>query len=232
MATPIALAVIPARGGSKGIPRKNLMPIGGKPLLVWTIEAALNCPYVAHTVVSSEDDEILELARAHGAEPLKRPSELATDSANVKPVLQHALLEYKKSHPSMPRYVTFLQPTSPLRSAAHLTRAFEALMKDPRADALVSVYEIDNVVLKSSVLTKDGFLEHIAGAKFANMNRQLLPKLYMPNGAIYIMDAKSCVENPRFDGERTLPFVMSAEESIDLDTEKDVASIEAQLARR
>jgi len=232
MAAPVAVAVIPARGGSKGVPRKNLIPIGGRPLLEWTIEAALNCPYVERAVVSSEDDEILALARAHGAEPLKRPPELASDSANVKPVLQHALLEYKKSHSSMPHYVTFLQPTSPLRTSVHLTRAFEALLKNPNADALVSVYEIDNVVLKSSTLTEDGYLQNIAGDKFANMNRQLLPKLYMPNGAIYIMDAGSCVEDPRFDGKRTLPFIMSAEESIDLDTEKDIASIEARLARR
>jgi len=225
-----AIAVIPARGGSKGIPRKNLAEVGGKPLIAWTIEAALGCPYVERTVVSSDDDEILELARKLGAEPLKRPAALSTDTANVKPVLQNALVEYKKVRGSLPEYVLFLQPTSPLRTALHLTRAFEALQSDPEADALVSVYEIDNSYLKASILT-DGYLQPAFSREFVNMNRQMLPKLYMPNGAIYIMHAEICITNPRFDGEKTLPFIMSAEESLDLDSPEDIPLIEVALAR-
>jgi len=225
-----AIAVIPARGGSKGIPRKNLTEIGGKPLLEWTIQAARGCPYVESIIVSSDDDEILALARTLGAEPLKRPAELSTDTANVKPVLQNALVEYKKAHGSLPEYVLFLQPTSPLRTASSLTRAFEALQNDPEADALVSVYEIDNSYLKASILT-DGYLQPASSREFVNMNRQMLPKLYMPNGAIYIMHAESCITDPRFDGEKTLPFIMSAEESLDLDSPEDIPLIEAALAR-
>jgi CMP-N-acetylneuraminic acid synthetase len=226
-----AIAVIPARGGSKGIPRKNLMQVGGKPLIAWTIEAARDCPFVEYTVVSSDDDEILGVAHSLGAETLKRPAELATDTANVKPVLKHALVESEKKHGSLPKYVTFLQPTSPLRTAAHLTRAFELLRSDPDADALMSVYEIDKSLLKSSVVNTRGYLEYVSKKEFANMNRQMLPNVYMPNGAIYIMYAQSCVVRPRFDGARTLPFIMSAEESLDLDTMDDIPLIEAALAR-
>lgn len=226
-----AVAVIPARGGSKGIPRKNLTRIVGKPLIAWTIEAALTCPYVESTVVSSDDDEILELAKKLGAEALKRPAELSSDTANVKPVLQHALIEYKKTHGSLPEYVVFLQPTSPLRSASHITRAFEALESDKKADALVSVYEINNVYLKASALNTDGYLEPAFSREYTNMNRQMLPKLYMPNGAIYIMNARSCIMAPRFDGEKTLPFVMEKDESLDLDNPKDILLIEEKMER-
>ena len=142
----------------------------------------------------------------------------------------------------MPEYVAFLQPTSPLRTGEHLTKAFEALERDKEADALMSVHEIDNSILKASILNTKGYLEYAThpirgdasnGAKreFANMNRQMLPKLYMPNGAIYIMRAAPCIDNPRFDGERTLPFVMSADESLDLDSAEDIAKVEAALSR-
>ncbi len=227
-----AFALIPARGGSKGIPRKNLYPMAGKPLIAWTIEAALACPYIERVVVSSDDDEILAVAHSFGAEPLKRPADIASDTAGAKPVLQHALQAYETTHGALPEFVTYLQPTSPLRTAQHLSAAFAALEKDGAADALMSVYQIDNAVLKSSIQDDAGYLRYAAGAQYANMNRQSLPKLYMPNGAIYIMKAQPCVQTPRFDGERTLPFVMSAEESIDLDGPEDIASLEAAFKLR
>lgn len=228
----IAFALIPARGGSKGIPRKNIRPIGGKPLIQWTIEAARGCPYIERVIVSSDDDEILSVASSLGAEALKRPLELATDSAGAKPVLAHALDAYEKNYGALPHYITYLQPTSPLRTAAHLTDAFAALVANVSADALMSVYELDNSYLKASTVDAQGFLTYAAKREFANMNRQALPKLYMPNGAIYIMETALCRKEPRFDGEHTLPFVMTGEESIDLDSPGDIAPIEAVLARR
>src|SRR3989344_1930218 len=227
-----AFALIPARGGSKGISRKNVKDSGGKPLIAWTIEAAKDCPYIMDVVVSSDDDEILSVSVSLGATPMKRPAELASDTAGAKPVLQHAVTEYKKQKGSLPEYVVYLQPTSPLRTAAHLTAAFQALGKDPHADALFSVYEINKDLLKASTLSPEGYLESASRKEFANMNRQMLPALYMPNGAIYIMRAEGCIENPRFDGERTLPFIMSAEESLDLDAPEDIPAVEAAFERR
>jgi len=227
-----AFALIPARGGSKGIPRKNVKDIGGKPLIAWTIEAAKGCPYITDVVVSSDDDEILSVSASLGATPMKRPAELASDTAGAKPVLQHAVAEYKKQKGSLPEYVVYLQPTSPLRTAAHLTAAFQALEKDQNADALFSVYEINKDLLKAATLSPEGYLQSASRKEFANMNRQMLPALYMPNGAIYIVRAEGCIENPRFDGERTLPFVMSVEESLDLDSPEDIPPVEAILAKR
>ena len=227
-----AFALIPARGGSKGIPRKNLLSVAGKPLIAWTIEAARGCPHIERVVVSSDDDEILAVAKTLGADTFKRPADLATDSAGAKPVLQHALDAYEDAFGSLPEYVAYLQPTSPLRTAAHLHAAFQTLEKDPGADALMSVYEVDNSTLKSSVKNDAGYLSYVAGRDYANMNRQKLPTLYMPNGAIYIMKTTLVRKEPRFDGEHTLPFVMSAEESIDLDTMEDVAALEAALKKR
>ena len=227
-----AFALIPARGGSKGIPRKNIKDIGGKSLIAWTIEAAKHCPYIDEVVVSSDDGEILSISASYGAMPMKRPAELASDTAGAKPVLQHAVTEYKKQKGALPEYVVYLQPTSPLRTAKHLTDAFKKLEDDPNADALFSVYEIDKSLLKASTLSPEGYLESASRKEFANMNRQMLPALYMPNGAIYIMRAEGCIENPRFDGERTLPFIMSAEESLDLDAPEDIPAVEAALAKR
>jgi CMP-N-acetylneuraminic acid synthetase len=227
-----ALAIIPARGGSKGIPKKNLLMIGGKPLIAWSIEAAKACPEITHVVVTSDDDEILQVAEQYGAEVLKRPAELATDTAHAAPVLQHALVESKKKYGTLPRWVVYLQPTSPLRTVQHLTEAFNMLNGNPTADALIGVYEADNLYLKTSIANADGFLEYASRPEFANMNRQMLPKLYKPNGAMYIMDAESCIDAPRFDGERTLPFVMSREDSVDVDTLEDIPPIERALGAR
>jgi CMP-N,N'-diacetyllegionaminic acid synthase len=227
-----AFALIPARGGSKGIPRKNVKEIAGKPLIAWTIEAAMGCPSFERVIVSSDDDEILAIAARYGAEPMQRPAELATDTIGAKPVLAHALEEYQKTYGALPRFVSYLQPTSPLRTAEHLIGAFTLLEKDPTADAVISVSEIDNGYLKASIANAEGYLEYAAKREFANMNRQMLPKLYMPNGAIYIMETAKCLPEPRFDGERTLPYVMTAEESIDLDTPEDLPSVEAALRAR
>lgn len=227
-----AVAVIPARGGSKGIPRKNIRDVAGKPLLAWSIEAARGCPAIGRVFVSSDDDEILAVAKKFGAEPLKRPAGFATDTAGPKPVLQHALQEIKNTHEVLPHWVIYLQPTSPLRTARHLIQAFEMLEQAPDADALMSVYEIDNSYLKASTLDSDGFLVYASKKEFANMNRQILPKLYMPNGAIYIMRAETSLTTPRFDGEHTLPFVMSKEDSVDLDSPEDISPIEKALRAR
>src|ERR687888_2652879 len=129
------LALIPARGGSKGIPRKNLATLAGRPLLAWTIDAALGSRAVTRTVVSTEDDEIAEAARSLGAEVLTRPPELADDDTPMQPVIAHALGEL-----GAPDVLVLLQPTSPLRRAEHVDEAVELLVATG-ADSLLSVVE-------------------------------------------------------------------------------------------
>lgn len=217
---PRAVAVIPARGGSKGIPHKNIVPVGGKPLIAWTIEAARGCPNITHVLVTSDDEEILSAARSFGAATLLRPAELAADTTRAEPVLTH-VLEYLQKQETLPELVVYLQPTSPLRTTDHLNKAFELFTKT-NADALVSVYPIDNKVLKSYVLDEHGFLSGIRNNDYPSFNRQDLPSVYMPNGALYILRSKDFLAHLRFFGEKTVPFVMTPEESLDIDAPADV----------
>ncbi len=226
-----AVAIIPARGGSKGIPGKNIMPVGGKPLLGWSVEAAQGCSNITRVIVSSDAENILEVAKSFGAEALKRPAEIAQDKTRSEPVVVHAL-EHVAQTGGLPEWMVYLQPTSPLRTAAHLKEAFELLQKNPQADALVSVCEGDRKVLKMYLTDKSGYLHGIHNDDYPNWNRQDLPPVYVPNGAMYILKAKNFLERPRFIGDRTLPFVMSAEDSLDLDTPEDIPPIEAAFARR
>ena len=227
-----AVAIIPARGGSKGIPRKNIINVAGKPLIAWTIEAAKKCPHIEHVVVTSDDDEILSVAKEYGAETLRRPLELASDTAIAKSVLSHALVEFRKIHGILPKHVVYLQPTSPLRTHEHLIAAFDLLLDNPDANALISVREIGNTVLKTYLVNEENYLIPASRPEFANANKQTLPKLFQPNGAIYIMNTSGLVENPRFDGECTLPFVMSEEDSVDVDSLEDLPPVEEILRKR
>lgn len=225
-----AVAIIPARGGSKGIPRKNLVPIGGKPLIAWSIEAAKGCSVIERIIVSSDDDEILAVAKEWGAEPLKRPVELATNSTRSEPVLAHALEHVAKTG-DLSTWAAYLQPTSPLRTAEHLDRAFASLI-ERGADGLISVTEGDKKILKAYLADDQGFLHGVHNDDYPNWNRQDLPPVYMPNGAIYIARASQFLETPRFWNDRTIPFVMPVEESIDLDTTEDIAPIESALTSK
>lgn len=224
---PQAVAIIPARGGSKGIPHKNIVSIGGKPLIAWTIQAAQNCPTIKHILVSSDDEEILAVARSFGAATLKRPAELAADTTRAEPVLTHAL-EYMQQQEMLPELVVYLQPTSPLRTADHLNRAF-SLFADKNVGALVSVHPIDNKVLKAYVLDDNGFLTGIRNNGYPNFNRQDLPQVYMSNGAIYIFRSKEFLTHQSFFVEKTIPFVMTPEESIDIDFVEDIVMVDRIL---
>jgi CMP-N,N'-diacetyllegionaminic acid synthase len=224
------IAVIPARGSSKGIPRKNTLNIGGKPLMVWSIEAAQGCPSISRIIVSSDDDEILSVAETYGAEALKRPPEIATDTTRSEPVLMHAL-EHVKSTGELPTWAAYLQPTSPLRTAQNLDRAL-ALLEEKHADGLISVVEGDKKILKAYLADEQGFLHGVANDDYPNWNRQDLPPVYMPNGAIYFVKSEQFLRTPKFWNEKTIPFVMSAEESIDLDTPEDIERIEVVLSSR
>ena len=138
------LAVIPARGGSKRLPRKNCLLLQGKPLIVYSIEAAKESVYIDEVVVSTDDEEIASLARQAGASvPFLRPAELSTDEASSVDVVAHALNYYQVNEKKLFDYVVLLQPTSPLRTAAHINQALE-LLKEKKADAIVSVCEAEH----------------------------------------------------------------------------------------
>jgi len=221
------VAIVPARGGSKGLPGKNIADLCGKPLMAWSIEAGTGSRYVDKVVVSSDSGTILDVARAFGAEPLRRPDELATDSAPSEPLITHALgvLEARGERYD---YVVLLQPTSPLRDAADLDRAVETLLARG-AQALISVYEPLHTPYKAFKVRPDGRLEGLVDNETPFKRRQDLPPVYMPNGAIYITDADYFRESGRLFAPDTVPFVMPESKSPDIDTAEDLEAVRARI---
>jgi len=223
------LAVIPARGGSKGIPRKNIIPVCGKPLMVWTIEAALASTYITRTVVSSDDDEILQIAQQFRAEGIKRPNALATDEAGSEALITHAL-ETEKMKGNHYEYIMLLQPTSPLRGTKEIDEAVKLLLASD-AKALISVSIPEHTPYKAFKLNANGKLEGLIDNKTPFMRRQDLPQTFMPNGAIYIVKTEQFLKSGSlFCEDATMAYEMSREKSIDVDTMDDLVLIEKRLA--
>jgi len=209
-------AVIPARGGSKGLPGKHLLELGGRPLIAWTIEAAAKARRVQSFVVSSDDERILEVASLHGAPVLERPAHLALDATPSEPVALHAL----EARGEDPDVLALLQPTSPLRSARDVDAALARFARSD-ADALISVFEPEHSPFKCFYETDDGTLRGVAGDEAPFRPRQRLPRALMPNGAIYLVRTEVFRRTGRFFGERTIPHVMPARRSIDIDAPAD-----------
>lgn len=215
------LGVIPARGGSKGIPHKNIVKVGGKPLVAWTIQASLKSKFIDKTVVSSDDPKILEIAKKFGAQIIKRPKALATDKAPATPVVKHVLTYLKNKQNYLPDIIAYLQPTSPLRNCKDIDEAIKLLLKE-NATAVISVYEIDNKYLKSFILDNKGYLKGQGGIQHQFSNRQDTPRLYIPNGAIYLIKRKTFLQSKQLFSNKTLPYLMSPKKSLDLDTPADL----------
>jgi len=218
------LAVIPARGGSKGVPRKNIRPVAGKPLIAWTIEQAKRVPFIDRIVVSSDDAEILSVARMHGAEtPFVRPAELALDTTpGVDPVL-HAVEQLPGYD-----YVVLLQPTSPLRQSADI----EACMRhclDHDAPACISLAPVEQSPYWMFRLTGSDRLEPLLGGEPLRLRRQDLPLVYAINGAVYIARTDWLTAQRTFLTAETLGYVMPPERSLDLDTEQDFEILQMRL---
>lgn len=222
------LAIIPARGGSKGIPQKNIRNVAGKPLLAWTLEAAAAASYLDRTIVSSDDHEVIQVARALGADvPFVRPAELARDDTpGVAPVL-HAL-----SVLSGFDLVVLLQPTSPLRSAADIDAAIERLVETD-AMSCVSVTEAADHPYWTYRVNEAGrlvpFIELPPGSA---TRRQDLPRAFSLNGAVYVARVPWLMENRAFVGPATIASEMPAERSLDVDSLPDLAAAERELLQR
>jgi CMP-N,N'-diacetyllegionaminic acid synthase len=216
------LAVITARGGSKGIPRKNIREIGGKPLIAWSIEAAKKSKYIDKLVLSSEDPEIISVAKGLGCEaPFVRPKELAQDDTpGVDPVL-HALEKLEGYD-----YVVLLQPTSPLRSAGDIDACIENCVKQ-KASSCVSVSEPSKSPYLTYKMDTKSLLLPLLKGKF--QRRQDLPQAYGVNGAVYVAKSEWLKNKKGFMGEDTIGYVMPPERSIDVDTELDIVFVEALL---
>lgn len=207
------LSIIPARGGSKRLPRKNILPLVGKPLILWTIEAAKKSKYIDKIVVSTEDEEIYNLCIENETEVIKRPDYLATDEASSIDVVMHVIESLNEKF----EYIILLQPTSPLRSEKHLDEAIELLF-NKNADAIISVCEVDHPVQWCNKLDSNLSLKNFISEEFLNKRSQELEKYYRINGAIYICKTEKFLEEKTFFLKNNIfAYVMSREDSIDID---------------
>ncbi|QIP01751.1 cytidylyltransferase domain-containing protein [Bradyrhizobium symbiodeficiens] len=225
---PRFIALIPARGGSKGVVRKNLRTVGGKPLIAHTIEAARASAHIGEVYVSSDDAEILAVAETLGCVPVERPAAYATDEATAVDVVKHflrsTLPDARGENPS----IVYLQPTSPLRTARHIDAAVDAML-DQNRTCLVSVTELEKSPFKSFTIDGDGALKALFDEKLSNYGRQSLPRTYAPNGAIYVFDCVSFLERDGFPSTGSVPFLMSTSDSIDIDSEDDLRAVQSIL---
>ena len=226
------VAVIPARGGSKGIPGKNIALCAGKPLLAWTCEAALGSRSLARTIVSTDAEDIATVARRYGVEvPFVRPSALSADDTPAMPVLQHALewLEVAGDHVDA---LVLLQPTSPLRRSEHIDAAAE-LFEATRADSVVSVVDVPHRYHPDSVMIeRDGGLQpYLAGTETVTRRQNQQP-LLARNGPAVLIVSRAMVKAGKLYGGRTVGYRMSQHESIDIDTPEDLAFAALALKAR
>lgn len=224
------LAIIPARGGSKGVPRKNIRSVADKPLVAYTIEAARAAPRVARVIVSTEDEEIAGISRQLGAEvPFLRPAELATDETPTLPVLQHVVNRLRETEGYVPDAVVTLQPTSPLRTSTHIEEAIELFIGDPDADSLVSCVHMPHIYHPSSVMhvNAKGYLEPYL-ARPQPTRRQAKERIVARNGAaIYITRSDKLGEY--IFGGNLLAYFMNESDSLDVDDETDLRRAEAAI---
>ncbi len=220
------LGLITARGGSKGVPRKNVRPLCGKPLIAWTIEAARNAPVIDRLILSSDDAEIIEVARAWGCEvPFVRPPELATDSAESLEVVRHALSSTGGDY----HYVVLLQPTSPLRTGEDIENCVR-LCNTSNVSSCVSVCEVDKTPYWMFKLDARLHLVPLFAAEEIPSSRQAAPQIYVLNGAVFVARVDHIMNGGSFLAPDTLAYVMSRARSIDVDTEEDLALLETKVA--
>lgn len=213
------IAIIPARGGSKGLPDKNILEFNGKPLIVHAIEGALNAKSIDRVIVTTDSKKIADIAAQAGADvPFLRPAELATDDAKAVDVYLHTIEYLMKTEKTKIEKFMVLLPTAPLRTARHIDEAVELLKKE-NADTLVSMKVAETPISWYFEKNENGRVKNAnLGQGSALNNRQIEKEYYVPNGAIYILDYKLLKEKRTYYSENTVSYNMSSEESIDIDT--------------
>ena len=224
------LAVVPARGNSKGLPGKNILPLLGKPVIAWTIEQALANPYLDKVIVSTDDKEIADVSKKYGAEvPFLRPAELSTDTAKGIDVLLHAM-DWMEKNEGVYDIVVYLQPTSPLRTSADISAALR-IMEEKKAKAVVSVCKTEHSPLWTNILPDDHSLKGFLREDIVNKNRQELDTFYRLNGAVYLADSAAIVKSKSWFMPGSYACVMPAERSVDIDSEMDMVLAELLMKK-
>ena len=217
------LAIIPARGGSKRLPNKNILNLSGKPMIAYSIEAGLNSKYINTVVVTSDSDEILQISKDYGANTIKRPDYLSTDESSSFDAIQHTIKAFEQY-----QYVILLQPTSPLRTSKDIDNAIE-LLEEKNADAIISVCEVDHPVQWATTLNDnlnlDSFIKNIDTKRSQDQEKH-----YRLNGSIYISKTNELLkEKTFFLKENSYAYIMDKQNSIDIDDKVDFIIAKAIL---
>ncbi|MBF0195205.1 MAG: acylneuraminate cytidylyltransferase family protein [Magnetococcales bacterium] len=226
------LALIPARGGSKGIPRKNILEIGGKPLIAYSIEQALKAKNIQRVIVSTDDSEIMDIAQAFGAEvPFRRPAEYAQDDSLDIDVVRHTLAWIKQEENKQPDAVVYLYPTTPIRRIPTIDRAIEHFYAHPEADSMRSIKMAEHSPYKmwnidGNYLTPVVRLPGIPEPH--NVSRQLLPKAYLQTGYIDIVRSKTVLEQNSMLGSQILSYIID-EPVPEIDYHEHIGDVEDLL---
>lgn len=211
------LAVIPARGGSKRLPRKNILPLAGKPLIAWTIDAGLNSSFIDEVVVTTDDEEIRGVAEQYGAHaPFLRPPAISGDTSSSFDAVKH-VVDFFSSVGKTFDFIILLQPTSPLRTAKHIDEAI-CYLGEKRADAVVSVSEVEHSPLWSNTLPASGDMSTFVHEEIQHKRSQDLEQYYRLNGAIYIGNTEKVLAKEGFLlSENIFAYKMKKNVSIDVD---------------
>jgi CMP-N,N'-diacetyllegionaminic acid synthase len=215
------LAIIPARGGSKGLPGKNILQLQGKPLIGYSIEAALKSESVNRVIVSTDDTKIAETASRFGAEiPFLRPDELAQDDSSAIDVYIYTIDRLREQSGIAIDEFMVLQPTSPLRTHQDIDQAVE-IFRNKQADSVISVTESAHPPVWAKKISPEGILTEYFPEYASNKNRQEIETAYMPNGAIFIFRYDLLKKFRHYYSDKTYPYIMPAQRSVDIDTQLD-----------
>jgi len=231
------IAVITARGGSKGLPGKNIIDLGGKPMLAYTVLAGIESKLVDNVVVTTDDEKIKEIAIEYGAEvPFLRPAELSNDKAHTPDAVEHAVSFYENELKKNYNIIVTLQPTSPFRNGEHIDNAITEFLADPTLDSLISIKKQDYPPWWMFKLQGDRlkpYFPYKFGVNVFNLERQQFPPVYRPNGAIYVTRRKYLSENNAIvNPENNGYYIMNENDSIDIDNMPDLYSARYEIERR
>ncbi|AEB75796.1 acylneuraminate cytidylyltransferase [Clostridium botulinum] len=224
------LAIVPARGGSKGVKKKNLRILGDKPLINWTLDEAKKSKFIDRLIVSTEDDEIQSVALKNDVQVVKRPLELAKDESPTIDAILHAL-DCLEQEGYVPDYIILLQCTVPFRKVEHIDEAILRFMDNiSETESLISVTESEDIPYWYKSIDDTGVLcDFLKYDKSKYTRRQDFEKVYKLNGAIYITKLKSLYDNKSFESDRALSYIMDKISSIDIDTEFDLEYVKFNL---
>lgn len=224
------LAIIPARGGSKGLPDKNIKDLCGKPLIAYTVEAALKSKKITQVVLSTDDEKIAEACKEYGIEiPFLRPKELASDDSLIVDTYIYTVDRINKEQNKSYNAMVALLPTCPLRTARDIDKAIE-LYEEKQADSVISFYEAPHPVQWYKTIDKNGILRSVLPEGDRLANRQEEQKSYLPNGAIYVFNM-DLLRDKKYYSDKTYPYIMPASKSIDIDSAFDFEMAEFLLSK-